>query len=83
MAGMNTLLATNILLAVIVLCIVVMTVLLGIFLVHSIDIANRVKYIVKTFDDDVHRTRSVILAVKDLVLEKVGLAKKHTEHKEK
>ena len=80
---MNTLLATNILLSVIVLCIVVMTVLLGIFLVHSIDIAKRVKYIVKTFDDDVHRTRSVILAVKDLVLEKVGLAKKHTEHKHK
>jgi len=79
---MNTLLATNILLAVIVACILVISAMLSIFLVHSISVVRRIKYIVKTFDDDVHRSRSVILAVKDLVLEKLGLAKKHHAHKE-
>ena len=81
---MNTLLATNIILAVIGACTLVLTVLLAVFLTHSIEIARKVKYIVKTFDDDVHRSRSVIIAVKDLVLERIGLSpKKHHAHTEK
>ncbi len=68
---MTTLLTTNILLAVIVLCIVVLTTLVAILLTHSIGVVRRVKYIVKTFDDDVHRARSVVLAIKEMIADKL------------
>jgi len=68
---MATLLATNILLAIIVLCIVVLCVLMAITLYHVIGTVRRVKRIVKEFDDDIQRTRSVLISIKDLIVEKI------------
>ena len=73
---MNTLFTTNILLLVIVAAILVMTVLTSILLIHLIGTTRRIKDIVKTFDDDVHRARSVVLALKEIVSEKVFGKKK-------
>lgn len=76
MKYMNTLLATNILLAVIVLCIIVLTILLATLLINVIGTTRRVKHIVTVFDDDVIRARSVVVAIKDLVVEKLFGKKK-------
>lgn len=73
---MNTLLATNILLAVIVFCIIVLTILLAIVLIHVAGATRRVKHIVTVFDDDVIRARSVVVAIKDLIVDKLFGKKK-------
>lgn len=73
---MQTLLATNILLSIIILCFVVITILLAIALIHIIGTTRRIKHIATVFDDDVIRARSVVVAIKDLVLENL-FGKKH------
>ena len=73
---MNTLLTTNILLLAIVVAILVMTTLVSILLIQLIGTTSRIKDIVKTFDDDVHRARSLVLALKEIVAEKVFGKKK-------
>jgi len=74
---MNTLLATNIFLATIVVTILILTILLTIVLVNLIRITQRIKHVVTVFDDDVVRARSVVIAVKEMVIEKLfGKVKK-------
>ena len=68
---MQTLLATNILLFIIIICFVIITILLAIVLIHIIGTTRKIKHIVTMFDDDVIRARSAIIAIKDLVIEKV------------
>jgi hypothetical protein len=68
---MHTLLVTNILLAVIVLCFTITTLLLAIALVHIIGATRKIKHIITMFDDDAIRARSTIIAIKDLVIEKI------------
>ena len=77
---MNTLLATNTLLIIIVACIVFLALLWSITLFYVIGIVRRTKRLVKEFDDDVHRTRSVLLAIKDLVIEKIFGKEKTKTH---
>jgi hypothetical protein len=73
---MNTLLATNILLAAIVVCIIILSILLGVILIHVAGTTRRIKHIVTVFDDDVMRARSVLLAVKDMIADKLFGKKK-------
>lgn len=74
---MNTLLATNIFLATIVVTILILTILLTIVLVNLIRITQRIKHVVTVFDDDVVRARSVVVAMKELIVEKLfGKVKK-------
>ena len=68
---MNTLLVTNILLAVIVLCTLLITVLGTIVLVHIISATRKIRDLAKEFDDDVHRARSFFLALKEKFGEKL------------
>lgn len=68
---MQTLLATNILLFIIIICFVTITILLAIVLIHVIGTTRKIKHIVTMFDDDVVRARSAVIAIKDLVVEKV------------
>ena len=74
---MNTLIATNTLLLVIVICIVFLGILWGITLFYVIGIVKRTKRLVKEFDDDVYRARSVVLAMKDIIIEKIFGKDKH------
>jgi hypothetical protein len=66
---MQTLLITNILLAVIVLCFIIITILLSIALIYIIGATRKIKHIATVFDDDVIRARSVITAIKDFIIE--------------
>lgn len=68
---MDTLLTTNILLLLIVIAIVFLTVLIAILLVHLIGTTRKIKHVATVFDDDVIRARSVVIAIKDLLLEKL------------
>lgn len=68
---MNTLLATNILLAAIVITILVLAALLAVVLVNLIGITRRIRHVVTVFDDDVIRARSVVAAIKDILSEKL------------
>lgn len=60
---MQTLLTTNILLAVIVLCIIVLTILVSILIIQMIGTTRKVNRIIQAVDDDIHRTRSVIMSI--------------------
>jgi len=82
---MQTLLATNILLFIIIICFVIITILLAIVLINIIGTTRKIKHIITMFDDDVIRARSAIIAIKDLVIEKVfgKEAKKTTRAKKK
>lgn len=74
---MNTLLVTNILLTAIVITILILAIMFAIVLINLISITRRIKHIVTVFDDDVIRARSVVVAVKDLIAEKLfGRVKK-------
>ncbi len=68
---MNTLLVTNILLAAIVVATLVLAILIAIVLIHIVGITRRIKHIVTVFDDDVVRARSVVIAVKDMIMDKL------------
>lgn len=68
---MNTLLATNILLAAIVVAILAIATLFAIVLINLIGITRRIKHVVTVFDDDVIRARSVVAAIKDILSEKL------------
>lgn len=68
---MQTLLATNILLFIIITCFVIITIFLAIVLINVISTTRKIKHIITMFDDDVIRARSAIIAIKDLVIEKV------------
>ena len=68
---MNTLLATNILLAAIVLVFLVIGIMVAVLLGNLIGATRKIKHIVTVFDDDVIRARSVVSAIKDLVVEKL------------
>lgn len=78
---MQTLLLTNILLSVIVFCFIIITILFSITLVHIIGATRRIKHIATVFDDDVTRARSVITAIKDLILENLFGKDIHTKKK--
>lgn len=65
---MNTLLTTNILMMVIVSCIVVLTILVAILLVHLISTTRKIKNIVTVFDHDVMKARSALVALKDTLV---------------
>lgn len=68
---MNTLLATNIFLAAIVVTILTIATLFAIVLINLIGITRRIKHVVTVFDDDVIRARSVVAAIKDILSEKL------------
>lgn len=82
---MQTLLATNILLFIIIICFVIITILFAIVLINIIGTTRKIKHIVTMFDDDVIRARSTIIAIKDLVIEKLfgKETKKNTRAKKK
>lgn len=74
---MNTLLITNILLGAIVVAVIVLTVLIAIILVNIIRLLYKIKAVLHLFSADVAHVRTVILAVKEVLLEKIfGEAKK-------
>lgn len=77
---MNTLLATNILLAIIVVAILAVAITKIIALSHLISITKKIESIVSEFQGDVIRARSVITAV---VEKFTGKAKKKTTKKSK
>lgn len=68
---MDNLLTTNILLAIVIFCFIIITILLVIVLITVIGTTRKIKHIVTMFDDDVIRARSTVIAIKDLVLEKL------------
>lgn len=68
---MDNLLTTNILLAIVIFCFVIISILLVIVLITVIGTTRKIKDIVTMFDDDVIRARSTVIAIKDLVLEKI------------
>lgn len=73
---MHSLLMTNLLLSIIVLCVIVLTVVTTVLLIHLIHTTKKVKHIVGMFDRDLTKARGALIEFKDAIISRVVTPKK-------